>query len=225
MTIVASGEISLGGNATANRSVNYELGRMATSSICMDEAGVRTLAARTSAASAICMDNFYSKSGGPTAFGQSFGGGYYTGTITTPANYYLIVAPNATGCASGCQWYSPFPFPTWAASNATCNCNNGYWNTYTYHTTTNYAAGNFARTRSIGNFSDWYLPSRYEMNIMNTNRSSQPAGENFAFAYYWTSTDSYSNEACRFLCGTPATFQFAFKSYCYNSRAVRRVPF
>ena len=65
MTIVASGEISLGGNATATRSVACEIGRSGTAAICMNETAVRSLAQRTTAASAICMNDFYGKSSGP----------------------------------------------------------------------------------------------------------------------------------------------------------------
>lgn len=63
MTMVSSGPISLGGNATTaglNQSVNIELGRSATASINMNESAVRTLA--NVASGAISMSNFYGKS-------------------------------------------------------------------------------------------------------------------------------------------------------------------
>lgn len=62
MTMVSSGEISLGGSATSgglNRSVNIELGRSATATINMNESAVRTLAGVASGA--ISMSNFYGK--------------------------------------------------------------------------------------------------------------------------------------------------------------------
>ena len=63
MTMVSTGEISLGGSATSgglNRSVNLELGRSATATINMNESAVRTLAGVPSGA--ISMSNFYGKS-------------------------------------------------------------------------------------------------------------------------------------------------------------------
>lgn len=63
MTMVSSGPISLGGNATTsglNQSVNIELGRSATASINMNESAVRGLAGVASGA--ISMSNFYGKS-------------------------------------------------------------------------------------------------------------------------------------------------------------------
>lgn len=63
MTMVSTGEISLGGSATSgglNQSVNIELGRSATASINMNESAVRTLAGVASGA--ISMSNFYGKS-------------------------------------------------------------------------------------------------------------------------------------------------------------------
>lgn len=63
MTMVSSGPISLGGNATSgglNQSINIELGRAATDSINLNESAVRTLAGVPSGA--ISLSNFYGKS-------------------------------------------------------------------------------------------------------------------------------------------------------------------
>lgn len=225
MTIEASGEISLGGNATTTRSVACELGRSGTAQICMNESSVRSLAARTSAGSAICMNDFYGKTGPPTSFGQSACGGYYTGTITSPANYYLIVAPNATGCAI-CQWKTTNT-PTNNCTNATCNCNNGYWNTFTYLNNADHPAGNWTATRSIGGFSDWYFPARNELNVLYTNKGSMPTGQGFASCVFWSSSD-----ASNYGFGTAFNQYFGngnrgnwFKCSAYRLRAVRRVSF
>jgi hypothetical protein len=62
MTMVSSGEISLGGSATSgglNRSVNIELGRSATATISMNEAAVRGLFGVASGA--ISMSDGYGK--------------------------------------------------------------------------------------------------------------------------------------------------------------------
>lgn len=63
MTMVSSGEISLGGSATSgglNRSVNIELGRSATATISMNDSAVRTLFGVASGA--ISMSQGYGKS-------------------------------------------------------------------------------------------------------------------------------------------------------------------
>lgn len=232
MTIVASGEISLGGNATATRSVACELARSGTAQICMNESAVRTLAGVPSGQ--ISMSNFYGKSNVPTTFGQFCYGGYYTGTISSPANYFLIVAPNATGCAC-CQWMWPTTHLTGNCSNPTCNNNNGYWNTYTYLNTQFYPAGNWTATRSIGGFSDWYLPAKNELNVLYTNKGSMPAGECYAEMYYWSSTEYSFNTAYVQIMGGPGSSATWRKggtdpySYApigkYGVRAVRRVSF
>ena len=63
MTMVSTGEISIGGNATSgglNRSVNIELGRSATATSSLNESALRTLAGVPSGA--ISLSNFYGKS-------------------------------------------------------------------------------------------------------------------------------------------------------------------
>lgn len=219
MAIVASGEISLGGNATATRSVACELGRSGTAAICMDENAVRTLAARTTAGSAICMNDFYNKSNFP--LGQFYCGGYYTGTISSPGNYYLIVAPNATGCAN-CKWKTNNT-STGNCSNATCNDNNGYWNTFTYLNNSDHPAGNWTATRSIGGFSDWYLPARNELNVLYANSGSMPAGEGYILGY-WSSTEATPEQAC-FLQFATGSISALNKCYFGRVRAVRRQAF
>ena len=62
MTMVSTGEISIGGNATSgglNRSVNIELGRSATATSSLNESALRTLAGVPTGA--ISLSNFYGK--------------------------------------------------------------------------------------------------------------------------------------------------------------------
>lgn len=65
MTMVSTGPISLGGNATSgglNQSVNIELGRSATAAISMNEAAVRTLFGVGGSGTSISMSQGYGKS-------------------------------------------------------------------------------------------------------------------------------------------------------------------
>jgi hypothetical protein len=62
MTMVSTGEISIGGSATSgglNRSINIELGRSATATSSLNESALRTLAGVPSGA--ISLSNFYGK--------------------------------------------------------------------------------------------------------------------------------------------------------------------
>ena len=61
MTLVSSGEISIGGS-TANRSINLELGRSATATSNLNETALRSLAGVTTPGSTISMSDFYGKS-------------------------------------------------------------------------------------------------------------------------------------------------------------------
>lgn len=76
-------------------------------------------------------------------------------------------------------------------------------------------------------YGDWYLPSKYELNLMYDNRASINAtatangGSSFANAYYWSSTDSYGIMAwCQNLSGTGYQVQLG-KSLTHYVRAIR----
>jgi len=160
----------------------------------------------------------------PDTLGQAYGGGYYIGT--TAANgtcYYLIVAPNATGCAC-CQWKT-----TGTATAGTSSCTDGYSNTYGPMDNSTHPAGNWTATRTIGGFSDWYLPARDELNTLYVNDAGDsninlPAGEGFAGSYYWSSTESSAASACFQLFTNGILFRSNLLSNSYRVRAVRREP-
>jgi hypothetical protein len=189
----------------------------------MNQANVRSLAGVTTAGSQISMNCFYGKTMPPTTLGQVYQGGYYTGVVDIGGGvcYYMIVAPNATGCAN-CQWKV-----TRTASSGTCSTVDGRLNTSNM-TNNDHPAANWTATRSIGGYSDWYLPARNETGTMYTNKNSMPAGEGFnsdvsAPAYYWSSTEC-SNIAFafikRFLNGNELAF--AKTNPNYSVRALRR---
>lgn len=190
MALCASGEMALGGSTTG-RSVNLELARSATAAICMNETAVRTLAGVASGA--ISMNCFYGKSRGPSVLGSVYQGGYYTGVVDIGGGvcYYMILSPNATGCAGSCPWKT-----TRTSTAGTCSTTNGYLNTRPAMQNATHPAGNFTATRSINGYSDWYLPSVNETGIMYTNKGSMPAGEGFAAGFYWSSTEFSATSAC-----------------------------
>ena len=67
-------------------------------------------------------------------------------------------------------------------------------------TETDYAAG-VARAYTGGGFTDWFLPSKDELNQMYTNKAtinttaSANGGSNFSTNFYWSSTEDDSYEA------------------------------
>lgn len=220
MTILGSGEISLGVNATTTRSVACELTCSGTGSINMNQAAVRDLASRFGNNSEICMCNFYSKTRFATAVGSSFGGGFLAGvTCDCSCNvfYRLVIAPNASGCDC-CVWRCVQGQP--AGADFT---NDGFRNTRSFLCTSNEKAGNWAATRSINGFSDWYLPSNSEGSTVFNMRGSLPAGEGFAGDPYWLSQGGPSQQAFElaFDRGSVGTgYQLSAK----RVRAVRRTP-
>jgi hypothetical protein len=211
---VSQGEMSLGGSTTG-RSVNLELSRSATAAICMNETDVRTLAGVPSGA--ISMNCFYGKSSGPTVLGEVFEGGYYTGVVNIGGGvcYYMLLSPNATGCAC-CQWKT-----TASGTAGTCSTVDGYLNTYGAMQNVTHPAGNWTATRSINGYSDWYLPAIAETGTMYTNKGSMPAGQDFAAFDYWSSTECSATCACYRSFTNGIAFNRG-KTNGYRVRALRR---
>lgn len=76
------------------------------------------------------------------------------------------------------------------------------------------------------NYGDWYLPSSEELNLMYQNKAIIDAtavangGSNFANAYYWSSTESSSNNAFDQAFSTGSQGDFT-KNALSNVRAIR----
>lgn len=101
---------------------------------------------------------------GDPVIGSAFGGGFYTGKISTAGNgvadYYLVVAPKDTGESFGV--WGPYDVTTGATSVI-----NGKANTDTLAALTgSYPAADFCDALTIGGFTDWYLPASMELNVV-----------------------------------------------------------
>ncbi len=159
----------------------------------------------------------------PPELGDAFGGGFYIGTTSVGATcYYLIVAPNVTGCAA-CSWKA-----TNTATVGTASLVDGFANTYPALNDTTHRAGNWTATRTIGGFSDWYLPARDELNQLYVNdggatNTNLPAGEGFAAAVYWSSTEGTAITAIRRYFSS-GNIGYSLKTDSNRVRAVRRTP-
>ena len=113
----------------------------------------------------------------PAVIGEPFGGGYFAGYISHTADgnptHALIVAPRATG-ATG-TGYTLTTNLQWKTTNTTTagttSSFDGAANTAAMVTagTADHPAAQFCVGLSIGGFSDWYLPARYELDIAYFN--------------------------------------------------------
>lgn len=102
----------------------------------------------------------------PAEIGDTFGGGYYAGLLSTSADgvptHILVVAPKTTG-------------ETLLAYNLNATSDPGAVSVFDGFTnTTNIAdadhpAAQFCKNLSIGGYTDWYLPSIEELDILYKN--------------------------------------------------------
>jgi hypothetical protein len=109
--------------------------------------------------------------------GDAYGGGYFAGYISHTADgvatHRLIVAPAATGASgTGYTITTDLGWKTVGTSTSgTTSSFDGAANTAAMVTAgiSNHPAANFCAGLTIGGFSDWYLPSRYELAIAYFN--------------------------------------------------------
>lgn len=122
----------------------------------------------------------------PAVIGEPFGGGYFAGYISHTADgnatHALIAAPRATG-ATG-TGYTLTTNLAWKTTNTTTAGTtsdfNGAANTAAMVTAgiADHPAAQFCVNLSIGGFTDWYLPARYELDIAYFNLKPGTAANN-----------------------------------------------
>jgi len=142
--------------------------------------------------------------------GAAFEGGYYAGLISYTADgvatHALIVAPAASGYngESKLQWKTSN-----TSSSGTSSEYDGAANTANMadasHPAANYCAG-----LSIGGYSDWYLPARYEIEIAYYNLKPTTTSNNTG---YGTNSYAVPQRGSNYTAGDPAqTSVSAFQS-------------
>jgi len=158
---------------------------------------------------------------GPTEvpnIGDAFLGGFFAGYISHTANgvatHALIVAPRATG-ASG----TGYPVTTSYAIKTANTITAGTTSTFDGRANTDamiiggiasHPAAQFCVNLSIGGYTDWYLPARFELDIAYFNLKPGTGNNNTS-----TGINSYSvpARASNYTAGTPAmTAVAAFNS-------------
>lgn len=131
----------------------------------------------------------------------------YTVSQQTPGShrrYGLILAPITGGESTTLAWRS-------SATNTNCpGMYYGQANTTIMEALAAASpAGAFCtaeNTAVLGGFSDWYIPTYYEIGILYTNRAYIPGGEELSNANYWTSYCANNTNAAAY---NPTTNTYA----------------
>jgi len=146
-----------------------------------------------------------SKSGVP-AIGAAYQGGFFAGYISHTANgvatHALIVAPAATG-ATG-TGYTLTTDKQWKTTNTTTAGTTSSFDGAANSANMNNAshpAAEFCETLSIGGYSDWYLPARYELEIAYYNLKPTTDSNNTS---YGINAYSVPARGSNYTAGTPA---------------------
>ena len=140
--------------------------------------------------------------------GQSFGGGYFAGQISTAgtgvANYNLVIAPVASGQTSGKEWKTSNTSTAGTSSVIDGPTNSSNMNNATH------PAAQFCEGLSIGGFSDWYMPAKNELEVCYYNLKPTTTSNNTSSG---TNTNAVPSRGSNYTSGTPAqTSATDFKS-------------
>ena len=132
---------------------------------------------------------------------------------------YMEAAPSDQCQRIGIQWYNVSYTTTGATGTAI-----GTGQANTTAIVTSQGAGSYAAKLCddlvIGEYSDWFLPSRDELNLMYTNLKAAMVVGDGEDIFYWSSSESSDNDAWAlgFKYGTPYGFD---KGGSWRVRAVR----
>ena len=114
----------------------------------------------------------------PTIIGQSYGGGYYAGQISTAGNgtatHYLIVGPVTSAQTTNLKWKTS---PT--TSTGTSSVIDGPTNS-TNMNNADHPAAQFCKAVTAGGYADWYMPAKNELEVCYYNLKPTAQSNNTA---------------------------------------------
>ena len=135
----------------------------------------------------------------PPTIGDSYGGGYYAGKISTTgdgtATHYLIVAPNASGSSINLKWQT-----AWTSTAGTSSVIDGPTNTSNMNDASHPAA-QFCKGLTIGGYSDWYLPAKNELEVCYYNLKPTTGANDTSSG---TNTNAVPSRGSNYTSGSPA---------------------
>lgn len=155
------------------------------------------------------------------SIGQSYQGGVIAYVLKSGDLCYDVNVPHGIIAATqdqsnGLQWYNGTYITTGASGTAI-----GTGNTNTNSIVSAQGSGSYAAKLcsdlTLNSYSDWYLPSKDELDKLYTNKA---AIGGFTTNTYWSSTETANNTAYSQYFSTGSQLS-EFKSYTYFIRAVR----
>lgn len=140
----------------------------------------------------------------PPAIGAPFAGGFYAGQVSTAgtgvADYYLVVSPKSTG-QSGVLWYQNTPNTLISNASSPVDGPTNSLSASLVPPPSDCPNAIFCESLTIGGYTDWYLPSRYEFEICYYNLKPTTSSNTTS-----TGTNPYSvpPRASNYTAGVPA---------------------
>lgn len=115
----------------------------------------------------------------PTVIGQSYGGGYYAGQISTAgtgvADYYLIIGPKTSAEIGNIKCKT-----TDTSTPGTTSVIDGPGNSSVMNSAI-YPAAQFCEGLVIGGYSDWYMPAKNELEVCYYNLKPTTSANNTGY--------------------------------------------
>lgn len=131
--------------------------------------------------------------------GQSFGGGYYAGAISTAGNgvadFYLVVAPKSSGQNNSKQWKTSN-----TSTSGTSSVIDGPTNSSNMNNASHPAA-QFCEGLTIGSYSDWYMPAKNELEVCYYNLKPTTTSNNTSSG---TNTNAVPSRGSNYTASVPA---------------------
>jgi hypothetical protein len=131
--------------------------------------------------------------------GSALGGGFFAGQISTAGNgiadYNLVIGPVASAQTTGVQWKT-----TLTSSGGTSSVIDGPTNSANMNSASHPAA-QFCEGRTIGGFSDWYMPAKNELEVCYYNLKPTTTANITARG---SNTNAVPSRGSNYTAGTPA---------------------